>query len=339
MPEDVRFADPGLREAGRSGGGRAPQRGGQPTPTLPAPARPRSRRTTGGARALAAGLLREARPKQWAKNVLVAAAPGAAGVLTQPRALGLTALAILAFCLTASGVYYLNDARDVEADRLHPRKRHRPLAAGVVPLRLGVAVGLTLFASGLGAATLVNGQFLAAVLTYVAITTSYTLWLKSVAVIDMAMVAGGFVIRAIAGGVATGVPLSEWFLIVASFGSLFMVAGKRHAEHLHVGAGRGVRATLDTYSDTYLRYVWMIASGVTITAYCLWAFERSNDHAAAIWYQLSIIPFTLALLRYALLLDEGEGGAPEDLVLHDRAMQVLGVVWVVVFAGGVYLGR
>ena len=195
-------------------------------------------------------------------------------------------------------------------------------------------------AAGCGVAAVLSAQFLLTILAYIAITTSYTMWLKHVAVIDMAMVAAGFVVRAVAGGVATGVPLSEWFLIVASFGSLFMVAGKRYAEHVHIGAGRGdVRSTLGVYSDTYLRYVWMIASGVTITAYCLWAFERSTTHPAAIWYQFSIVPFTLALLRYALLLDGGEGGAPEDLVLHDRTMQVLGLLWVAVFAAGVYLGR
>ena len=286
------------------------------------------------------GLIRQARPKQWAKNVLVAAAPAAAGVLTDPYQLAVTALAFTSFCLTASGVYYLNDARDVVADRRHPTKRHRPMAAGVVPLRVGIAVGVVLLAAGCGVAAVLSAQFLLTILAYIAITTSYTMWLKHVAVIDMAMVAAGFVVRAVAGGVATGVPLSEWFLIVASFGSLFMVAGKRYAEHVHIGAGRGdVRSTLGVYSDTYLRYVWMIASGVTITAYCLWAFERSTTHPAAIWYQFSIVPFTLALLRYALLLDGGEGGAPEDLVLHDRTMQVLGLLWVAVFAAGVYLGR
>jgi len=309
-------------------------------PTAPGAGTARPVRRGAPAVRLWQGLLRQARPKQWAKNVLVVAAPGAAGVLTHRSELGLTALAFVAFCLTASGVYYLNDARDIESDRLHPKKRHRPMAAGVVPLRLGIAVGLGLLAAGGGVATLVGARFVLVLVAYVGITTAYTLWLKHVAVVDMAVVAAGFVVRAVAGGVATGVPLSEWFVIVASFGSLFMVAGKRHGEHLHIGAARGdVRSTLSVYSDTYLRYVWMIASGVTITAYCLWAFERSNTHSASVWYQLSIVPFTLALLRYALLLDSGEGSAPEDLVLHDRTMQVLGVLWMAVFAGGVYLGR
>jgi decaprenyl-phosphate phosphoribosyltransferase len=301
---------------------------------------PRGKRAASRPASLAGGLIRQARPKQWAKNVLVGAAPGAAGVLTTPHQFGVTVLAFVSFCLTASGVYYLNDARDVNADRIHPTKRNRPMAAGVVPLPLGIGVGVALLVGGCTVAALLRPEFLLTMIAYITITTSYTMWFKHVAVIDMAMVAAGFVVRAVAGGTATGVPLSEWFLIVASFGSLFMVAGKRHAEHVTVGTGRGdVRATLAVYSDTYLRYVWMIASGVTITAYCLWAFERSNTHSASIWYQFSIVPFTLALLRYALLLDGGEGGAPEDLVLHDRTMQVLGLAWAAVFAGGVYLGR
>jgi decaprenyl-phosphate phosphoribosyltransferase len=288
---------------------------------------------------MAAALVRTARPRQWVKNVLVFAAPGAAGVLFRA---GTTARAVAAFALfsmAASGTYFLNDAVDHVADRLHPTKRHRPVAAGDVPVGLAKAVGACLLALSLPLALAVDPRLALALAVYVAVTFSYSLYLKNQPVLDMAAVASGFVIRAIAGGVATDVPLSNWFLIVASFGSLFMVAGKRQAEHLDLDEDRGAhRATLAHYSLAYLRSVRSVASGVTMTAYCLWAFEKAQTGHAATWFELSIVPFVIAILRYALLIDGGQGGAPEDVVLGDRTLQVIGAVWVLLFAIGVYAG-
>ena len=285
-------------------------------------------------------LVRAARPKQWAKNVLVFAAPGAAGVLSHGDVLVDTLLAFVAFCLAASGTYYLNDAADVEADRRHPTKRRRPIAAGEVPLRLAVVAGVILLVAGMGVALIVRWELLAVIAVYVGLTGSYTVWLKHVAVIDIAVVASGFIMRAIAGGVATHLPISQWFLIVASFGSLFVVAGKRYGEHREMGDDRAdTRSTLGLYTLPYLRYVWMIASGVAITAYCLWAFEQSAGRSGLPWFELSIIPFVIALLRYALLLETGHGSAPEDVILGDRTLQAVGVVWVALFACAVYVGK
>jgi decaprenyl-phosphate phosphoribosyltransferase len=286
---------------------------------------------------LPAGLLRLARPKQWLKNVLVVAAPGAAGVIGQPEDLVRTLGALVAFCLAASGTYYLNDAADADADRQHPTKRHRPVAAGVVPVGLARGLGILLIVAGVAVGAAGGRWQLAAVVAaYVALTTSYTVWLKHVAVIDIAAVAAGFVLRAVAGAAATGVELSEWFLIVASFGSLFMVAGKRSAELDGGGDVAGQRAVLALYPPQFLLYVRSLASSAAILAYCLWAFEEARATTGIPWYELSIIPFALAILRYALRLASGDGGAPEDVVLGDRTLQVLGAAWVVVFAAGVY---
>lgn len=291
-------------------------------------------------RAPSLAVLRAARPRQWVKNLLVIAAPGAAGVLGEPAVLADVALAFLTFCIVSSGTYFLNDARDVEADRRHPVKRERPIAAGSVSVPTAVTVGVALLGGGFALALVVGPAFLAVVASYVALTTSYTLWLKHVAVVDLAAIAGGFFIRAIAGGVAAGVPFSRWFLIVASFGSLFVVAGKRHGEHVDLGEdGAAVRATLGHYSRDYLRYVWTLASGVTLAAYCLWAFEEAEARPGAWWFELSIVPFVLAILRYALLLEQGRGSAPEEIVLGDRTLQAIGVVWVALVACGVYVGR
>jgi decaprenyl-phosphate phosphoribosyltransferase len=288
---------------------------------------------------LLAAIVRTARPKQWIKNVLVFAAPAAAGVLDERRALIETLVAFVAFCLAASGTYFLNDAADAEADRLHPAKRERPVAAGVLSVGFarGVAVGF-IVASLLVSAPVNDGKLTAVVAAYLAVTITYSFWLKHEPVIDLAAVAAGFVLRAIAGGVATNVRLSDWFLIVAGAGSLFMVTGKRHAEQVELGSASHVhRSTLGEYSDDYLRFVRGVASAVMLTAYCLWAFENADAVGDTTWFKLSIVPFVLAVLRYALVIEQGGGGTPEDVVLGDRVLQVLGLLWVVTFVLGVHV--
>ena len=285
-------------------------------------------------------LLREARPKQWVKNVLVFAAPGAAGVLTHPRVLARTLVMLAAFCLAASGTYFLNDAADVEADRLHPKKRYRPIASGAVPLRLGVGIGVALVVAGLAVAAVLGWADVAIIGLYLVLTVSYSLRLKHVPVIDIACVAAGFVMRAVAGGIAAEVKISQWFLIVAGAGSLFMVAGKRHGDFVHLeGDELASRPALAGYTLAYIRFVWMLASAVAVSAYALWAFEEGAAHSDPGWYELSTVPFVLALLRYALMIEQGHGGAPEDVVLSDHTLLVLGMCWVAVFGLGVTLGR
>lgn len=284
------------------------------------------------------GLLRAVRPRQWIKNILVFAAPGAAGLSLTVDNLAPVLGAFVAWCLVSSGTYLVNDSMDAEADRLHPRKRLRAVASGVISVGLARVVGLGLLVVGAGAPALWGAPGVTGLLAlYAVITLSYSLWLKEIAIIDLAAVASGFVLRAISGGVAADVPISNWFLIVASFGSLFIVAGKRHAEHVDLREGRGAhRATLEDYSLGFLSYVRSVSSGVTITAYCLWAFEKAKVANDPVLFQLSIIPFVLAILRYALLLDAGRGGAPEEIVLSDRALELLGLAWVGLFAAGVY---
>ncbi|MGH9027313.1 MAG: decaprenyl-phosphate phosphoribosyltransferase [Acidimicrobiia bacterium] len=285
-------------------------------------------------------LVRTARPRQWLKNVLVFAAPGAAGVLDEPADLARTIVAFIAFCLAASGIYFLNDVLDAGADRHHPVKRNRPVASGALGRGTATVTGIALIVVALGiSAPLNSGKLVAVVAGYVALTFAYSAWLKHQAVIDIAAVAAGFVLRAIAGGAATGVALSDWFLIVAGAGSLFIVTGKRYAEHLELGDDSAAhRATLGEYSAAYLGFVRAVAAGVAVTAYCLWAFERADLVGNELWYRLSIVPFVLAVLRYALLIDQGRGGAPEELVLGDRQLQILGAAWIVCFALGVALG-
>lgn len=280
----------------------------------------------------------EARPKQWIKNLLVFAAPGAAGVVDQPEPLLQTMAAFACFCLAATGTYYLNDAADVEADRLHPTKRFRPIAAGEISLPLARTIGVLAIVASVAAGLAVNWHLAVVVACYVIITTTYSLWLKHLPVLDVVGVAAGFVLRAIAGAAAVDVPISNWFFIVASFGSLFMVVGKRRAEADELGVdAAATRATLGLYSRDYLIQLQTISSAVVLVGYCLWAFEKAAESSGSVpLFQLSIVPFVVAILRYALLVDTGHGGAPEEVVLGDRALQVMAVAWAAVFALGIY---
>jgi decaprenyl-phosphate phosphoribosyltransferase len=292
-----------------------------------------------GRGSLPLGLLKLARPKQWAKNVLVFAAPAAAGVLDNKQWALDALVAFVCFCLAAAGTYYINDARDVEADRLHPKKSRRPVAAGVVPVPVAYVGGALLLVAAVAGALAVNADLAYTVGGYIVLTTAYSSWLKQVAVVDLVAVAAGFVLRAVAGAAATEVPISDWFFIVTSFGALFMISGKRAAEAAEMGDdATDFRSVLGAYSPSYTAYLRAVTSGAVLVAYCLWAFEKADTvvDPTVPWYQLSILPFVMAVLRYALVLDQGRGSAPEDIILSDRPLQLIGVAWAIVFAVGVY---
>lgn len=283
-------------------------------------------------------LLIATRPRQWVKNLLVVAAPVAAGQLLEPRVLGATALAFVTFTLAASATYLVNDVLDLAADRQHPTKRGRPLAAGTLTPGVALAaaaaaaVGSVTLAAVLGTAGLV-----AVILAYLVFSIAYSLGLKRQPVIDLALVASGFLLRAMAGGLAAELPLSTWFLIVAAFGSLFMVAGKRYAELVQLGESASLsRSTLGDYSPSYLRFVWSVSAAVTISAYCLWAFEVEDQQSALPLARLSVVPFVLALLRYAVDVDAGRAHEPEEIALRDHVLQSLAVIWFVLFGWGAF---
>jgi decaprenyl-phosphate phosphoribosyltransferase len=287
-------------------------------------------------------LLRGLRPRQWSKNVLVFVAPAAAGVLDRRvdvlHALGAFAL----FCVVASGTYLVNDALDAQSDRQHPDKRHRPVAAGVLSELVAVAVGSGLMAVAVVGAVVLAGWVLGIVIgTYAVVSVAYSIGLKRVPVIELAVVAAGFALRAIAGGAATHVPLSSWFLAVTSFGALFVVTGKRAAEYATLGEhGHSHRAVLAQYTSSFLQSTLTLTSSVTVTTYCLWAFDKAGPATRAghrfVWIQLTVVPMILGVLWVLRLLDSGQGGAPEDLALYDHVLQAFGVVWLVLFSIGLY---
>jgi decaprenyl-phosphate phosphoribosyltransferase len=289
----------------------------------------------------ALGLLVAMRPKQWVKNVLVFAVPFLAGRITDGPLVLSAVVAFAAFTAAAAGIYLVNDAKDVETDRAHPKKAQRPVASGAVPVGLALSAGVLLLAGGLAISLLADPLLLVVIAVYEAVQLSYCFGLKDQAVIEMCVVASGFLLRSIAGGVATGLPMSPWFLLVISFGSLFMVAGKRHSEILRVagaepGEGARGRKVLASYSASYLRFVWSLSAGVMIVVYALWAFDIQGA-AHSVWATVSIVPFVIAVLRYAIDVDSGGGEAPEERVLGDRPLQILGLAWAVCIAVAIYL--
>jgi decaprenyl-phosphate phosphoribosyltransferase len=283
-------------------------------------------------------LLRAMRPKQWVKNVLVVAAPFAAGRLFETGVLFDVAIAFVAFCLASSGVYLLNDVRDAPQDRQHATKQRRPIASGAVPAPLAVATAIVLIAGSLGLAAAASAALVLVIVTYLALNVAYVYWLKDQPVIDLAIVASGFLLRALAGGAATDIAISDWFLLVAGFGSLFVVAGKRYSElvqaHAHGSDVGATRSSLTEYTPTYLRFVWTVAAAVTVMVYGLWVITVPRTSTAATL--ISLVPFTLALLVYARDVDLGRAGEPEETILRDPVLIALGILWVISLGAVLY---
>ncbi|MFI6301008.1 decaprenyl-phosphate phosphoribosyltransferase [Amycolatopsis thailandensis] len=289
---------------------------------------------------LVGGIIKTARPRQWVKNVLVFAAPFFAFSKSTDRT-GLLIAALIAFAafsLVASSVYLINDAVDVEADKAHPTKRNRPIAAGIVPVPVAYVSAVVFFALGLGISFFASWQLAVVLAVYEAVQLGYCFGLKHQPVVDLAIVGSGFLMRSIAGGVAAGIAMSQWFLLVTAFGSLFMVAGKRYAEiMLFERTGAKIRSSLKKYSASYLRFVWATSAAILIMSYCLWAFEIRQVEHDSVWAVVSMVPFVVAVLRYAVDVDGGNAGEPEEIALKDRVLQVLGASWVVTLFLSFYL--
>jgi decaprenyl-phosphate phosphoribosyltransferase len=276
------------------------------------------------------------RPKQWIKNALVIAAPGAAGALGHHGVPIRVGLATAAFCLLASGIYAINDARDAREDRLHPRKRRRPVAAGELDARTAIGFGAWLILIGI-AICAASSPLLALVgIGYVALTVSYTLMWRHVRILDVGAIAGGFVLRAIAGGVAAPVTLSRSFVLVVACVAIFVAGAKRYAELRRPGSDpRFRRRVLNAYSPRLLVAIVAASSMVAILAYSVWSFDLPAVRGVP-WRPLTILPFAACLLRYRALVDGGAGEAPEELLLADRPLQLAAVAWLLLFALGVH---
>ncbi len=278
------------------------------------------------------------RPRQWIKNFLVIAAAGAAGALGHDDVPVHVGLAFVAFCMLASGIYAINDVRDADEDRLHPRKRLRPVAAGELAPRAAIWLGITLMAAGLVLCEFIEPLLAVVGAGYVALSLSYTLVWRHVLLLDIFAIAGGFVLRAVAGGVASPVTLSRAFVLVVTAAAVFVAAGKRHGEVRRTAQAAvvpGRRRVLEGYTERRLRVILMASAVAAILAYAVWAFELPAVHGVP-WRPLTIVPFALCIARYGALINRGRGESPEDVLLNDRLLQVAGALWLVLFALGVH---
>lgn len=260
-------------------------------------------------------------------------------MLFSPRAFTAASLAFVAFTLAASGTYLINDTIDAPADRLHPTKRYRPIAAGLVPARTAVTVGIVaILLSLIPTAMIDHPEFTATLIAYVILTVAYSLWLKQIAVVDLVVVASGFGLRALGGAFAIDVPVSQWFLIVTFFGALFVVGGKRFGEQQSLGANaRTHRQALSDYGDFYAQHVMTLASGITLVGYGLWAYD--HGFLSDWWFLASLMLLVTILLRFALLVHAGASDDPVEIAWSDPPLRVMAVVFLVLVVFGIEMGN
>lgn len=274
------------------------------------------------------GLLSAARPRQWVKNGLVVAAPFAAGALLKGSVIGGCLLALVAFICASAAVYLANDVVDVERDRRHPRKRYRPIASGAVSPRAATVAAVALGAAAVTVPVLAGNVELGVVVgSYLVLSASYSLFLKHVPGVELAIVASGFVLRALAGAVGAHVPPSNWFLAVTAFAALTITFGKRYAERLNTGLDDAhTRPALASYPTRLLSGGRDVALLAAAACYGGWVLTRGADDRAG-FAAVSAAPLAWAVLRYRRINEGGGGEAPEELLLRDRSLQASLGLW------------
>ena len=275
-------------------------------------------------------IVRSLRPRQWAKNLFVFAGLVFSQQLLTPKAWTAGA-AFLLFCALSGAIYLLNDVADAEKDRLHPEKRRRPVASGVLPLRLALAVGVALIAVALVLSFRLSLDFGLVAAAYAVLLTAYSVWLKRLVILDVLTVAIGFVLRAVAGAVAIEVDISGWLLICTVLVALFLALGKRRHEYLTLhGDAAAHRPILAEYSEGFLDQMIAVVTASTVTAYAL--YTMSPETVAKFHSRLLplTLPFVLyGVFRYLYLLYRRQlGGNPSDLFLQDRALIVNTLCWI-----------
>jgi len=287
---------------------------------------------------LLVGALKSLRPRQWAKNLFVFAAVVFSQNLFTPL-VGLAVLAFAIFCGLSGAIYLVNDVVDMEKDRLHPIKRRRPIAAGVLPRWLGVALAAVLLGASLGAAFTLSPRFGLVALGYAVLLVAYSLWLKAVVIVDVLTVATGFVLRAIAGAAAVDVDISGWLIICTILVALFLALGKRRHEYLSLrGAAAAHRPILAEYSEGFLDQMIAVVTASTVTAYALYTMSPETVAKFHTRFLPLTLPFVLyGIFRYLYLLYHRElGGNPSDLLLSDRALLVNTLLWMAALVAIIY---
>jgi 4-hydroxybenzoate polyprenyltransferase len=283
-------------------------------------------------------LIRAMRPRQWTKNGIVFLAfvfsVGQEYHLDDPDSwvpkLLQALVAFACFCMVSSADYLVNDLRDVEADRAHPKKRNRPIAAGQLSERTAWIAAVALAAVGNAAAFALDWRVGCVILGYTVLMVAYSYYLKHMVILDLFVIASGFVFRAMAGALAIDVPISPWLYVVTALGALFLGINKRRAElELLEGGAGSHRRILDDYTIPMLDQMGSIVTGALVIAYGLYTFTAEGlpeNHS-----MMLTIPFVLyGIFRYLYLVNvKKEGGAPEEVLLKDIPVMLTAIGWVV----------
>ena len=254
------------------------------------------------------------RVKQWPKNLLVAAAPFASGVLPTVHQANKILFGVLSFIAASSIVYIVNDWKDQKFDRNHNSKKFRPIAAGLVSkkqINLILVILLLILIFNL---TQLNYKFLIIILLYLLLNLLYSFKLKNIEIIEILIVASGFFLRTLSGAYILEIPISEWFLLVASFGSLFIVSVKRLSEQ-KFATKTSTREVISTYTNDFLLVIVGMSLTITLTSYGMWSFGRVTSDT---YTGLSMFTLLFALMRYLLCAEKGNDESPEDLILKDK---------------------
>jgi 4-hydroxybenzoate polyprenyltransferase len=274
-------------------------------------------------------IVKTMRPRQWPKNFFVLAGLVFDGQLTNFGSLWVTMLAFVLFCLASSVVYIINDLTDIKSDRLHPFKRNRPLASGQITQRTALIAALVLFLLTFPTAFILNNCFGLIISGYFLLMLAYSLWLKRIPIIDVMIIAAGFVLRVAAGVVIIDTTqFSPWLFVATTFLALFIALGKRRSElDLLESKADAHRQVLKGYSLEMLDQMLTIVMASTLMTYCLYTFSSSLTPRSQV--MMLTIPFVIyGLFRYLYLVRmEHIGGAPEEIVLKDLPMQIAVGLW------------
>jgi 4-hydroxybenzoate polyprenyltransferase len=296
------------------------------------------RQEAGRARSRPRALLRSLRPAQWAKNLFVLAPLVFAHGLSAPRTLGRGLLAFAAFCAAASALYLINDVRDREEDRNHPRKRHRPIAAGELSVAAAVAAALVLTAGAAAAAVVLGHPFGLVLAVYLVLSLLYTAGLKRVVILDVMVIALGFVLRVVGGAAAVHVEVSRWILLCTIFLALFLAFSKRrHELFLLADRASAQREVLGEYSATFLDQMINVVTASAVVCYALYAVAPETAQKYDTRYLVYTIPLVLfGIFRYLYLVYQSPGRRnPTEAILRDGPFLAnlllwgLAVTWIV----------
>lgn len=280
-------------------------------------------------------ILKSLRPQQWIKNFFIFAPLVFSRNLLNGPLLIKTAEAFVAFCLVSSAHYIFNDLRDIEEDRRHPVKCLRPLASGRLKKGPAVAALLVIAAAGLGLAATLGLPFFLAALSYLVLQTVYSMWLKHVVIMDIFVIAAGFVIRVVAGGLAIRVEISSWLLLCTMLLALFLAMGKRRYELVLLDKDAAShRPILREYSTDLLDQMISVVTSSTLVAYCLYTISAETVAKFGTHHLVFTVPFVLyGIFRYLYLIHrKGGGGTPEALIIRDKPLLAAIFLWVVAAA-------